>query len=49
MNLMQEHLWEEMKTMQQLIEEITKAQLRTDLPSFRPGDTVRRSEERRVG
>jgi large subunit ribosomal protein L19 len=38
---LQEHLWEEMKTMQQLIEEITKAQLRTDLPSFRPGDTVR--------
>jgi large subunit ribosomal protein L19 len=37
----QEHSWEEMKTMQQLIEEITKAQLRTDLPSFRPGDTVR--------
>jgi large subunit ribosomal protein L19 len=38
---LQEHSWEEMKTMQQLIEEITKAQLRTDLPSFRPGDTVR--------
>jgi large subunit ribosomal protein L19 len=37
----QEHSWEELKTMQQLIEEITKAQLRTDLPSFRPGDTVR--------
>ncbi len=38
---MQERLWEELKTMQQLIHEITKEQLRTDLPSFRPGDTVR--------
>ncbi|MBK5515669.1 50S ribosomal protein L19 [Bacillus sp. TH11] len=27
--------------MQQLITEITKGQLKTDLPSFRPGDTVR--------
>lgn len=27
--------------MQHLIEEITKEQLRTDLPEFRPGDTVR--------
>ena len=27
--------------MQQLIHEITKDQLRTDLPDFRPGDTVR--------
>jgi large subunit ribosomal protein L19 len=27
--------------MQQLIAEITKEQLRTDLPEFRPGDTVR--------
>ena len=27
--------------MQQLIEEITKSQLKTDLPAFRPGDTVR--------
>ena len=27
--------------MQQLIQEITKEQLRTDLPAFRPGDTVR--------
>ncbi|MCP8970156.1 50S ribosomal protein L19 [Ectobacillus ponti] len=27
--------------MQHLIEEITKAQLKTDLPAFRPGDTVR--------
>jgi large subunit ribosomal protein L19 len=33
--------WEELKTMQQLINEITKEQLRTDLPAFRPGDTVR--------
>lgn len=38
---MQEHLWEELKTMQNLIAEITKEQLRSDLPSFRPGDTVR--------
>src|SRR4051794_35031465 len=38
---MQEHLWEELKTMQNLIAEITKEQLRTDLPKFRPGDTVR--------
>lgn len=29
------------KTMQNIIEEITKEQLRTDLPEFRPGDTVR--------
>ncbi|AOH54265.1 50S ribosomal protein L19 [Peribacillus muralis] len=27
--------------MQNIINEITKEQLRTDLPSFRPGDTVR--------
>ncbi|PGS53735.1 MULTISPECIES: 50S ribosomal protein L19 [Bacillaceae] len=27
--------------MQNLINEITKEQLRTDLPSFRPGDTVK--------
>ncbi|AIE59633.1 50S ribosomal protein L19 [Bacillus methanolicus] len=27
--------------MQKLIEEITKEQLRTDIPDFRPGDTVR--------
>jgi large subunit ribosomal protein L19 len=33
--------WEELKTMQKLIEEITKEQLKSDLPSFRPGDTVR--------
>ncbi len=33
--------WKELKTMQKLIEDITKEQLRTDLPAFRPGDTVR--------
>lgn len=33
--------WKELKTMQKLIEEITKEQLRSDLPAFRPGDTVR--------
>jgi large subunit ribosomal protein L19 len=33
--------WKELKTMQHLIEEITKEQLRSDLPAFRPGDTVR--------
>jgi large subunit ribosomal protein L19 len=33
--------WKEMNTMHQLIQEITKEQLRTDLPDFRPGDTVR--------
>jgi len=33
--------WKELKTMQKLIEEITKEQLKTDLPAFRPGDTVR--------
>ncbi|ATO29175.1 50S ribosomal protein L19 [Bacillus atrophaeus] len=27
--------------MQQLIQDITKEQLRTDLPTFRPGDTLR--------
>ena len=27
--------------MQKIIEEITKEQLRSDLPAFRPGDTVR--------
>ncbi|ADP32116.1 50S ribosomal protein L19 [Bacillus atrophaeus] len=27
--------------MQQLIQDITKEQLRTDLPAFRPGDTLR--------
>ena len=29
------------KIMQNIISEITKEQLRTDLPKFRPGDTVR--------
>jgi large subunit ribosomal protein L19 len=33
--------WKELNTMHQLIQEITKEQLRTDLPEFRPGDTVR--------
>jgi large subunit ribosomal protein L19 len=33
--------WKELKTMQQLIKEITQEQIRTDLPTFRPGDTVR--------
>lgn len=34
--------WKELKhAMQKLIEEITKEQLKTDLPEFRPGDTVR--------
>jgi large subunit ribosomal protein L19 len=33
--------WKELKTMHKLIEEITKEQLRSDLPAFRPGDTVR--------
>ena len=33
--------WKELKTMQKLIEDITKEQLRSDLPAFRPGDTVR--------
>lgn len=32
---------EGVKTMQQLIQDITKEQLRTDIPSFRPGDTLR--------
>ena len=41
MKNLQEHLWEELKTMHKIIEEITKEQLRTDLPAFRPGDTVR--------
>ena len=44
--------------MNPLIQSLTEGQLRTDIPSFRPGDTVRvhakvvegnRSEERRVG
>jgi large subunit ribosomal protein L19 len=33
--------WKELNTMHHLIQEITKEQLRTDLPEFRPGDTVR--------
>jgi large subunit ribosomal protein L19 len=33
--------WKELTSMQNLINEITKEQLRSDLPSFRPGDTVR--------
>lgn len=33
--------WKEMNSMHKLIEEITKEQLKTDLPDFRPGDTVR--------
>jgi large subunit ribosomal protein L19 len=33
--------WKELKTRHKLIEEITKEQLRSDLPAFRPGDTVR--------
>ncbi len=33
--------WKELNKMHKLIEEITKEQLRSDLPSFRPGDTVR--------
>lgn len=38
---LQEHLSKEMKIMHPIISEITKEQLRTDLPAFRPGDTVR--------
>jgi large subunit ribosomal protein L19 len=34
-------LYKERKMMQNIISEITKEQLRTDLPDFRPGDTVR--------
>jgi len=33
--------WKELIRMQGIIDEITKGQLRTDLPAFRPGDTVR--------
>lgn len=33
--------WKELKTMQKLIEDITKDQLKSDLPAFRSGDTVR--------
>ena len=35
--------------MDPLIQELTKEQLRDDIPAFRAGDTVTRSEERRVG
>jgi large subunit ribosomal protein L19 len=39
---LQEHLFGRRElNMQQLIAEITKNQLKTDLPSFRPGDTLR--------
>lgn len=38
---MYEHSIEGEKMMQNIISEITKEQLRTDLPTFRPGDTVR--------
>lgn len=34
-------VWKECIRMQQLIEEITKDQLKTDLPEFRAGDTVK--------
>ena len=36
-----EHSTEGEKMMQNIISEITKDQLRSDLPTFRPGDTVR--------
>jgi large subunit ribosomal protein L19 len=39
---LQEHLFGRRElNMQQLIADITKNQLKTDLPSFRPGDTLR--------
>ncbi|MDF2556749.1 MAG: ribosomal protein [Bacillales bacterium] len=34
-------VWKELKPMHKLIEELTKEQLRSDIPAFRPGDTVR--------
>ncbi len=37
----QECLLEGEKNMSKLIEELTQEQLRSDIPSFRPGDTVR--------
>jgi large subunit ribosomal protein L19 len=38
----QEHFFGRRKyPMQELLKEITKEQLKTDLPAFRPGDTVR--------
>ena len=36
-----EHRYKERKDMSNIITEITKEQLRTDVPSFRPGDTVK--------
>jgi large subunit ribosomal protein L19 len=33
--------WKELKSMHNIIEDITKDQLRSDIPAFRPGDTVR--------
>lgn len=36
-----EHRSKERKDMSNIIAEITKEQLRTDVPSFRPGDTVK--------
>ena len=41
MKYLQEHLLEGVENDAKIIEEITKEQLRTDLPAFRPGDTVR--------
>lgn len=38
---MYEYLLEGEEKMANLIEEITQEQLRTDIPAFRPGDTVR--------
>ena len=37
----QEHLLEGVENDAKLIQDITKEQLRTDLPAFRPGDTLR--------
>lgn len=34
-------VWKECDIMQHIIDEITKDQLRTDHPNFRPGDTVK--------
>jgi large subunit ribosomal protein L19 len=34
-------VWKECNSMQNIIEEITKEQLRADHPDFRPGDTVK--------
>jgi large subunit ribosomal protein L19 len=39
---LQEHLYGRRKfQMQKLLQDITQEQIRTDLPTFRPGDTVR--------